>query len=393
MYCEIWVNTSAFSHGASRIPAVVAGADSIGVLGEPAGVFGNRQVVLVVDEAVVGTGYVDRATALLDHVDDVHLHVVPPHEPTAASVDAAASVVRRAAAATVVGIGGGTALDTAKQAAVVAGGVAGVEHYALGARPLPAGQPIVAVPTTAGTGAEVTRTCVLTDGQGRKVWTWGEELVPRLVVLDPAAVATMPAHVAAASGLDALVHAVEAVTGRRTTPLVAAPALHAIRLIREHLPAGACSAEVDARHAMQHAALLAGLAIDAGGTGIAHAIGHALGALAGVPHGVAVAVGLAAALPWNLDGAAGAFEPVTGALGCRTGGLPDVYAGLLVAAGFPAAVRRVGELPVDAPDLVAAMAADENAPMCVNNCRVADETARAALAASTLRVWEELRAA
>jgi alcohol dehydrogenase class IV len=234
---------------------------------------------------------------------------------------------------------------------------------------------------------------VLTDCNGRKVWTWGDELVPRLVVLDPAAVATMPAHVAAASGLDAIVHAVEAVTGRRTTPLVAAPALHAIRLAREHLPAAACSADVDARHAMQHAALLAGLAIDAGGTGIAHAIGHALGTLGGVPHGVAVAVGLAAALPWNLDGAPGAYEPVAAALGCPAGGLPDAYAGLLVATGFPAAVRRVGELPVSAPDLAAAIVADENVPMYVNNCRLADDAERAELAASTLRAWDELRAA
>jgi alcohol dehydrogenase class IV len=253
--------------------------------------------------------------------------------------------------------------------------------------------PVVAVPTTAGTGAEVTRTCVLTDGDGRKVWTWGDEMVPRLIVLDPAAVATMPAHVAAASGLDALVHAVEALTGRRTNPLVATSAVPAIRLAVEHLPAAACAADVDARHRMQQAALLAGRAIDAGGTGIAHAIGHALGTLAGVPHGVAVAVGLAAALPWNLAGAPGAYEPVGAALGRRISELPDFYAGLLVAAGFPAAVRRIGELPVSTPDLAAAMVAEENVPMYVNNCRLAGDAERAALAASTLRAWAELRAA
>jgi alcohol dehydrogenase class IV len=393
MYCESCVSASAFSHVASRVPAVVAGPDSLGALAEPAGVFGNGQVVLVVDEAVIATGYIDRVTAVLDHVDELHLHVVAPHEPTAGSIDEAAAVVRRAGAATVVGIGGGSALDTAKLAAVVAGGAAGIGQYTLAGHALPEGRPVVAVPTTAGTGAEVTRTCVLTDSDGRKVWTWGDELVPRLVVLDPAAVATMPAHVAAASGLDAVVHAVEAVTGQRTTPLVAAPALHAIRMAREHLPEAACSADVDARHAMQHAALLAGLAIDRGGTGIAHAIGHALGTLAGVTHGVAVAVGLAAALPWNLAGARGAYEPVAAALGCPAGELPDAYARLLVAAGFPAAVRRVGALAVSAPALAAAMVADENVPMFDNNCRRADDAERAELAASTLRTWDELRAA
>ena len=233
---------------------------------------------------------------------------------------------------------------------------------------------------------------MLTDGRGRKVWTWGDELLPSRVVLDPAAVATMPAHVAVASGLDALVHATEAVTGRRTNAIVAAPACHAIRIVLDHLPA-AVAGDVDARRVMQEAALLAGLAIDGGGTGVAHSIGHALGTLAGVPHGVAVAVGLAAALPWNLAGAPEAFVPVAAALGRTVAELPEDYAALLIASGFPAAVKRAGPLTVTAPDLAAAMVADENLPMYTNNCRVADDDERLALAASTLRTWDELLAA
>ena len=184
----------------------------------------------------------------------------------------------------------------------------GVEHYALGANPLPGHRPMVAIPTTAGTGAEVTRTCIVTDRDGRKVWTWGDELLPDLVVLDPASTVTMPSHVTAATGLDAFVHAIEAVSGRRSTALVTAPALHALRLVLDHLPIAVTQPDdLDARQAMQEAAFLAGLAIDGGGTGIAHSIGHALGTLAHVPHGVAVAIGLAAALEWNVDGAPGAY--------------------------------------------------------------------------------------
>jgi alcohol dehydrogenase class IV len=355
-------------------------------------VFGNRRAVLVLDEAVVANAYDDRVVTALHHVDALDRHVVPPHEPTADSVDEAAAVVRDAGAAVVIGVGGGSALDTAKLAAAVAGSSEGVESYALGANALPAGRPVVAIPTTAGTGAEVTRTCVLTDRGGRKVWAWGDELLPARVVLDPDAVVTMPPEVAAASGLDAFVHAIEAATGRRTNAVVAAPALQAIRLIRDHLPA-ATRGDPAARQQMQSAALLAGLAIDGGGTGVAHSIGHALGTLAGVPHGLAVAVGLAAALRWNVDGAPEVYAPVAATFGRPVAELPDAYAELVGAVGLPAIVHRVGALGVSPADLAAAMIAEENVPMYRNNCRVADAGERNELATTTLRVWTELGAA
>jgi alcohol dehydrogenase class IV len=390
MYCQNSVGNG-FSHSGGRIPPIEAGPGSLDALAEPAGVFGNRRAVLVVDEAVEATGYVDRLRIVLNHVDDVELHVVPPREPTATSVDEAAEVVRHGGAAVVIGVGGGSTIDTAKLAAVVAGDTDGVESYTLGANPLPAGRPVVAIPTTAGTGAEVTRTCVLTNRAGRKVWAWGDELLPARVVLDPEAVGTMPADVAAASGLDAFVHAMEAATGRRANAVVAAPALHAIRLIIEHLPA-ATGGDCDARQNMQSAALLAGLAIDGGGTGIAHCIGHALGTLAGVPHGIAVAVGLAAALRWNVDGAPEAYAPVAATVGRPADELAAAYAELVDVVGLPLAVRGVGELSVSSPDLAAAMVAEENLPMYRNNCRIADARGRNELAASTLRAWAELGA-
>ena len=144
---------------------------------------------------------------------------------------------------------------------------------------------------------------------------------------------------------------------------------------------------------MQSAALLAGLAIDGGGTGIAHCIGHALGTLAGVPHGIAVAVGLAAALRWNIDGAPEAYEPMAATVGRGVVELGDTYAELVDSAGLPAAIRGLGELPVSPRDLASAMVAEENLPMYRNNCRIASPGERDALSASTLRVWAELAAA
>lgn len=374
-----------------RIPAVISGTSCLDRLTESSGHFGRTSVVVVADEAVVRTGYAERVREACAQFDDYRVHVVAPGEPTSQSVDAAADVVRAAGSPVVVGVGGGSALDTAKQAAAVAGGPFGVEHYALGMNALPAGAPVVAIPTTAGTGSEVTRTCVVTDRHGRKVWTWGDGLLPQLVLLDPTATATLPPHITAATGLDAFVHAVEAVTGRRADADVEAPARRAVRLVIDHLPAAvADGSDLDERLAMQEAALLAGLAIDRGGTGIAHSIGHALGTLAHVPHGVSVAIGLGAAIDWNIDGACGAFASVADAVGVPVSALDDGYRSLLEASRFGAAVTRVGPLGVDPGDLAETMVAVENRPMFDNNCRRAADSERLSLARAALRLWDEL---
>jgi alcohol dehydrogenase len=383
-----------------RVPRVVvgrAGADSVA---EFVADRGASAAVLIVDESAVANGYVDGIKAALaasrggsGQVEPaLGTYVVPATEPEAASVDTAAELVRSSPEAIVIGIGGGSALDTAKQAAVVATGPMGVDHYALGANPLPGHRPMIAIPTTAGTGAEVTRTCIVTDRDGRKVWTWGDALLPDLVVLDPVSTVTMPTHVTAATGLDAFVHALEAVSGRRSTALVTASALHALRLIVDHLPIAVAEPnDLEARQAMQEAALLAGLAIDGGGTGIAHSIGHALGTLAHVPHGVAVAIGLAAALDWNVDGAPDAYTSAAAALGRPVGELPDLLAELLTAVTLSAAIRRL-PAPELAPDqIAAAMVAEENLPMYRNNCRVADDAERRQLAVRTLAAWNDQR--
>ncbi len=214
--------------------------------------------------------------------------------------------------------------------------------------------------------------------------------MPSLVVLDPTLTTTVPPHVTAATGLDAFVHAVEAVTGRRSDQHVAAPAIEAIELVAGHLPdAVARPDDLDARRAMQDAAMLAGMAIDGGGTGIAHSIGHALGTLGHVPHGVAVAAGLRAALEWNIAGSDGAYAPVAAALGCSVADVPTRVDQLLDGCRFAAVVRRAGPLEIDAESLAAAMIADENRPMYDNNCRLASDDDRRLLAATTLRRWAE----
>jgi alcohol dehydrogenase class IV len=351
---------------------------------------GGGCAVLIVDAAVTSGGYLDRVVDALGNLAS-SVHVAPAGEPTLDSVDEAARLVRSTRDPVVIGIGGGSSLDIAKQAAVVACGDTGVEPYLLCAHPLPGRRPIVAIPTTSGTGAEVTRTCIVSDRAGRKTWTWGDEMLPDLVVLDPRAAVTMPHAVTVGTGLDAFVHALEACSGSRRNSIAAAPAQRALRLVLDHLPrAAAVPDDLDARQAMQEAAFLAGIAIDNCGTGIAHSIGHALGTLHHLPHGLSVAVGLLATLRWNIDGAPGAYADAAAALDRSVDELPDCLARLSRATGLGAVAAAVPCDPIDAGALAATMAAPENQPMLQNNARHVDDEARMMLAASTVITWGSL---
>ena len=374
-----------------RAPRIIVGIDALTSLFSVVQRLTSSGAVLVVDEAMVTTGYAARVATTLDALPVVQ-HVIAAGEPSIDSVDAAASVVRDAPGAVVIGIGGGSALDTAKQAAVVAAGDPGIEPYLLSANAFHGRRPIVAIPTTSGTGAEVTRTCIVSDASGRKLWTWGDEMLPDVVLLDPTSTVTMPVRVTSATGLDAFVHALEACSSQRRNALSAAPAIQAMRLVTEHLPRAVVDGgDLAARQGMQEAALLAGTAIDGCGTGVAHAIGHALGSLYHLPHGVAVAIGLDAAIEWNVIGAAEAYADASIALYASASDIPLVLRDLFDATRFASVVAGLADHALDAAAIAETMVAIENQPMLNNNCRVPTHGERRMLAELTVESWKRLR--
>ena len=375
-----------------RVPRIYVGADAISGLRALVESLGAPAAVMIADQAVAANGYTAKLKTALDGMP-LGEHVVPPGEPTCATVNDAADFARRYADAAVIGVGGGSALDTAKQAAAVAASRESVEHYLLSAHPFAGKRPMIAIPTTAGTGSEVTRTCILSDANGRKMWTWGDELLPDAVILDPTATVTMPATVTAATGLDAFVHALEACTGQRRNAIASAPALQAIRIIRRTLAIPVREPNnLEARQAMQEAALLAGIAIDGCGTGIAHCIGHALGTLYHIPHGVAVTLAIEAALGWNTVGNSDVFADVADVLDVRTAELPFMLRGLLDETRFADAVRVLPDAALSAEAIAETMAAEENQPMLRNNVRVPNVAEQLELARGTVAVWNAYRA-
>ncbi len=378
------------SYELGRVPRTLVGPDALSRLGAALDSVGGPDAAVIADPGVQATGYIDRVVDAL-RPRTVTVHLVPWGEPTVGSVNAVAQLVRDSGDPIVVGVGGGSALDVAKQAAVVSTGDPGVEAYLLCAEPLPGRRPIVAIPTTSGTGAEATRTCIVADRSGRKLWTWGDELLPDVVVLDPTAAATMPVPVTVGTGLDAFVHALEACSGQRRNSIAAAAAQRAMMIVLAHLPRVADDgSDLASRQAMQEAAFLAGVAIDNCGTGVAHAIGHALGSLYHLPHGISVAVGLRSALEWNVSGQPDAYIDSAAALDCRIDEIPAMFSTLCNATGMAAAM--VGLDAILAVDEIAdSMYAAENQPMLTNNARTVNESDRSLLAARTVEMWNLLR--
>jgi alcohol dehydrogenase class IV len=240
------------------------------------------------------------------------------------------------------------------------------------------------IPTTAGTGTEVTRTATFTNHAGHKVWAWGPELVPDLVILDPCLTVSLPAQITAVTGLDALIHAIEACTCQGRNTISDALGLHAIRLVSKHLVTAIKTPDdLTARSGMQIASTLAGSAFAQTGTAGAHAIGHALATIAKVPHGRAVAIAMDALLAWN----EAAFPEVhaTVAQALAGPGTADrastAFRRLVDQTGMS---RSLDDKAIDPQKLAELMMLEENLPMAENNARPISKSDALELARRTL---------
>ena len=281
---------------------------------------GENKVVLVTDPGVIKVGLAEIVIKALEKEGiDTRLFSNVQSDPTAASIDEAAEIIRSFNAKCVIGLGGGSSMDVAKMAALVAGDRHSAMHYALMKNPFaPKVVKTIMLPTTSGTGAEVTSTVVFSNDEKRKVWGWAADMVPDLAILEPRFTTALPNFLTAATTLDALVHAIEAYAGKRSNLLIETLSLQAIRLIAQNLERALRTPDdLEARGKLAFAATLAGMAIEQGGTGIAHCIGHALGTLGRIHHGRAVSIALKATYCWNLEEAIEVHAEIARALGVK----------------------------------------------------------------------------
>jgi alcohol dehydrogenase class IV len=327
---------------------------------------GAARVLIVTDEVVRGTGLVDRVA---EGVRDGGLEVagiydaVPPDSDSAV-VKACAEAGRAEGADSFLAVGGGSVMDTAKASNVVfthGGEPREWEGYfglprdgdGLG-RPQDLA-PLAAIPTTAGTGSEMSFAAVIKDREQHVKFQVADfPMYPRLAILDPEATRTLPAPIAAATGMDAMTHAIEGYVSSEWNPHAGAYALMALRLIRDNLErAVADTGDEDARGNMLAAANLAIQPTSSGAIGIAHSLSHPCGAHYDVPHGVANAINLPVTIEWNAAGGdeiADRYRDVNEVMGLEVGGtgedvgheLAQHVRGLVGRLGLPTRLSEVG---------------------------------------------------
>ncbi|MCM3636573.1 iron-containing alcohol dehydrogenase [Sporosarcina luteola] len=345
----------------------------------------SNKTVIVTDQGVIEAGVVNLVERVLKESDiDYSVFSDLESDPSVRSIDAAARVIQDFDADCVIGIGGGSAMDVAKMASLVAVGEASASHYELMANPFPKKTiTSIMIPTTSGSGAEVTSTVVFTNSEKRKVWGWDEQMAPDVAILDPLFTKGLPPHLTAATALDAFVHAIEACTGTRSNPIIEAFGLKSIELICGNLERVLHNPkDLEGRTALAVGAALAGVAIEHGGTGIAHCIGHAITTVGRVPHARAVAIAMNATYRWKVEGNVDMFAKVANAMGVHTEGLSKseiAYAGadrfveLVNTSGLSTSLLEDGLCIDDVGRLVETMKAEENQPMRENNCRFVSE--------------------
>ncbi|MGZ3405028.1 MAG: iron-containing alcohol dehydrogenase [Polyangia bacterium] len=242
-----------------------------------------------------------------------------------------------------VSVGGGSSIDTAKGMAIVLTEGGSIRDQKGASRLSRRQTPHIAVPTTAGTGSEVSRYVVVKDERAHeKMQIVDDRIIPDAAVLDPSVTLAMPAQLAAATGMDALTHAVEAYTSTRKNPIADGLALQAMRLIARYLPR-AVSEPIDkvARGQMLLAANIAGMAFNATGVGLVHAMAHVVGARHGVHHGTANAICLPHVIRFNADELGSYYRDVAEALGVDARDLGDEMAGEAAAQAVAQLAARI----------------------------------------------------
>ncbi|WP_175614842.1 iron-containing alcohol dehydrogenase family protein [Piscibacillus halophilus] len=259
---------------------------------------------LATDSGLVQTGMVDRISKLLKD-QGVAVHVFSDVEPNphAGTVMRGVSEYKEHGCDFLLAVGGGSPMDFAKAVGVAVSHEGSVLDYVYGREPIVHKLPLlICVPTTVGTGSEVTSVAVITDEQQERKYVLASPfLTPNLAIVDPTLTLTLPRHVVAATGMDAFVHAIESYTSTLANPITDGIALQAIKMLKEHLlPSYAHPSNMESRSQIHLASTMAGIAFNTAGLGVVHACSHPMSAVFQVPHGLANAIILPKAIEYNL---------------------------------------------------------------------------------------------
>ena len=339
--------------------------------------FGGTKAVVVTDQGIIKAGLIDHIVKALGN-KCVGVFSDIPQDTGVEVVDAGAAFAKKNGADIVVSVGGGSVIDTAKGICILlteGGNLRDFNGVQLLSRPQ---IPHVVIPTTAGTGSEVTNVAVIMDKEmGQKRLVVENFNVPRLAILDPKMTAKLPKLLTAGTGMDAMTHAVESLHALPHEPITDALGIHAIRLLYKYLPV--CvenGSDLVARGQVQIAATIAGWAFGLAGVGNVHALAHSIGAVAHVPHGFANGILIADCMEFNMESCPEAYALVAEAFGIRDKGMDDMDAAKAAIAAMREFTKkishpqRLSEFKVKEDDIIKAAELSLGDGAIVNNPRL-----------------------
>jgi 1,3-propanediol dehydrogenase/alcohol dehydrogenase len=297
-------------------PKIVVGIDVIDSIGQHLSTLGNKPLILMGSGSLRQNGTFDRIKAAVGGNYAVFENI--PSDPTIQTVNAGLEAYRRNSCDYLIAAGGGSVLDAAKAVALLAANGGSITEYEF-ASPLHKCPPVVAIPTTAGTGSEVTKWSIITDIERKRKMAIGHEyLMPAMAVLDPGITVSMPRSITAATGMDALTHAIEAYISDKANLMADIWALKAIDLLTKNiLPATYNPTNITGRAGMLYGQMFAGLAFNNSSVALVHAMSRPLGAYYSIPHGEANAMLLPAVLEYNRRVSANRYRDIAEVIGLK----------------------------------------------------------------------------
>jgi alcohol dehydrogenase class IV len=313
-------------------PTIHFGKNAAAEAGPEAKRLSATKALIVTGPIVMGTGVIQPVIDSLSKAGiGAEIYDGVDTEPTVDHVRQGVELFRDKGCDIIVGAGGGSPLDTAKAVSVMSVNQGEIRDY-MGLSKVPkAGPPVIAVPTTAGTGSEVTVYTVITDPEkGVKMLIGSPMCMPSVALVDPLLTLKMPRSVTAATGLDALVHAIEAYVSVKATPMTDILCLSAIGLLYEYLPqAWANPDNPEARSRTMLAAMQAGMAISNSSVALVHGMSRPIGANFHVSHGISNAALLGVVMEFSIIGAPKRYAAIARAMGVNASGLTDMQAARL----------------------------------------------------------------
>jgi alcohol dehydrogenase class IV len=299
-------------------PEIVYGAGALGLAGRHAVNFGATKVLIVSDHGVAEHGWTKKVEkSLEEHGLPFYTFLDVTPNPKDYEVMKGVDLYREECCDLIIAVGGGSPMDCAKGIGAVAhndGHITDFEGVDEILNPAP---PLIFIPTTAGTSADVSQFAIITDTRREvKIAIVSKMAIPDIALVDPLTTVSMPPELTAETGMDALCHAFEAYVSTAASPLTDMAAVSAIRLVFSNLYAAYCNPEdINARNNMMMASLMAGLAFSNASLGLVHAMAHSLGGLKNFPHGECNALLLEKVIDYNYPAAALKYDQILEAIG------------------------------------------------------------------------------